>query len=122
MVSEHAEKITESGLCLECLDRLRLRFRGQRTLVISLIFDYLVTVQGVQVTGILVGQSQNDTMHTDESYRSHPNLVFPYRTTQDDVFHSQKIVILTTIMFLDHLFSLYDPRCPQNGRNVLVRR
>ena len=81
-----------------------------------------VDLQGVQVKGILVGQSQNDTIHTDESYRSHPNLVSLCRTTQDDVFHSQKIVILTTIMFLDHLFELYGPRCPQNGRNVLIRR
>ena len=32
-------------------------------------------------------------------------------------------VILTLAnLFLDHLFELYDPRCPQNGRNVLIRR
>ena len=73
----------------------------------------VIVVQGAQLKGELAGQSENDTMHTDELYRSSLNLVSSCRDTQVGMFHSQKMVMLTTIMFSDHFFQCMDHDSPQ---------
>ena len=70
-------------------------------------------LQGVQLIGELAGQSENDTIHTDELYRSSLNLVSSCRDTQFDMFHSQKMVMLTTIMFSAHFFHCMTHDSPQ---------
>ena len=82
-------------------------------LSISWALHCSLLLQGVQLKGELAGQSENDTLHTDELYRSSLNLVSSCRDTQVDMFHSQKMVMLTTIMFSDHFFFCMDHDSPQ---------
>ena len=70
-------------------------------------------VHGVKLKGELAGQSENDTIHTDELYRSSLNLVSSCRSTQFDMLHSQKMVMWTTIMFSAHFFHCMGHDSPQ---------
>ena len=70
-------------------------------------------LQGVQLKLKLAGQSENDTIHTDELYRSSLNLVSSCRSTQFDMLHSQKMIMWTTIMFSAHFFHCMGHNSPQ---------
>ena len=79
---------------------------------ISIIY-VCILLQGVQLIGELAGQSESDTIHTDDLYRSSLNLVSSCRGTQFDMFHPQKMVMLTRIMIsrfprMDQICSLDD--------------
>ena len=78
-------------------------------------------VQGVQLKGELAGQSENDTIHIDELYRSSLNLVSSCRGTQVGMLHPQKMVMLTRIMFSTHFFHCMGHDSPPNGPNMLIR-
>ena len=67
-------------------------------------YFYVFNIQGVQLKGELAGQSESDTIHTDELYRSSLNLVSSCRDTQVGMFHPQKMVMLTRIMFSARFF------------------
>ena len=58
---------------------------------------------GIDLKSKLIDQSQNDTIHTNESYQSPLNSVFSCRDNQFDMFHSKKNVILI-VMFSDEVF------------------
>ena len=79
-----------------------------------------LVLQGVQLKGELAGQSENDTIHTDELYRSSLNLVSSCRGTQVGIFHPQKMVMLTTIMFSAHFFHCMGHDSPQMDQICLL--
>ena len=81
----------------------------------------MIYVYVVELKTVLVDQSQNDTIHTNESYRSPLNSVSSCRDTQFDMFHSQKSVILIIIMFSDDFFHCMTTDFPPNGSNMFIR-
>ena len=68
---------------------------------------------GIELKSELVDQSQNDTIHTNESYRSPLISVYSCRGTQFDMFHPQKNVWICFQMTFFSVWRLNSPKTDQ---------